>query len=409
MATEFVCAIAADDSEDYQTLDLWEDAVGCDLRAATNTARVYPIASNNSLAVGDSITGAGTGNYTGTVFGITSTQLLVVHGTAGQEYEDNEQINDDGSAAYCTLAATAAADVDTVIAVAEIHDELTLTATFSLTDFTTDATNYVIIRPVSGDEATLTKFDETKAFVTVNSTDDNNYGIQTTDTYTRINNLQVKQVGTDGSHQNRGVDFLGTGGSVTGCRFRDTVTTGAAVTAVRAPGVATITNSMFETGSGGSTNIAITCSSSSANKIYNCTLIGNDTSEVGIDTFSGGTDVICNCIIVAYVDTIDMTGSPDVDNCLSNESGFSDGDNSVYFNGDWSTVFVSTITRDFHLLPSDTVAHKAGLGNASDADIPLTDMEGTPRTTALVTDIGADEVADNLGGSAYITIMIGLD
>jgi hypothetical protein len=150
MATEFICTLKSDGTQDYTTLSAWWamlTASHVDFRAATGVARVYSITVGSAIADNATCTG-GTNSYTGHCLHHTATRMLFLHHTAAQTFVNGETVS--ASATNVTITSTVGSGTgDSPILVAELDGEITQTAALSMTFATpphTDGTNCIIIR-----------------------------------------------------------------------------------------------------------------------------------------------------------------------------------------------------------------------------------------------------------------------
>jgi len=146
MATEFICSIRATGG-DYPTLTAWEAAIQTDLTSAKT--KVY---SHSGIVgiVGDGalVSGASSG-ATGTVRHASATQVLVEIDAASVDFTSGEQMQVDASN-YVTLTDAG----DSAIAVAEGYADWPsgLGELVTVSGWTVNSTNYIIIRAATGNE-----------------------------------------------------------------------------------------------------------------------------------------------------------------------------------------------------------------------------------------------------------------
>lgn len=124
----------------------------------------------------------------------------------------------------------------------------------------------------------------------------------------------------------------------------------------------------------------------SANNVY-------DNCNTGVLGYAGDkclNDIYQNC-------TTDISGADNIDYCLTDNASIAGtGTNNIL---NTTLTFVDSANADYHLVAGDTAAIGAGLGPASDSDVPVDDVDGDTRSGAT-TDIGIDLY----GGAGGLTL-----
>ncbi len=156
MVTEFVAKVDTDNEAgtSYTSIALFEAGVdGFDYTDAQ--ARVYTHGGiTDDVSDGDQMIGSENG-YTSTVIHCTSTQILVWHDSAAETYDANEVLEEDGGDGEVTIDSGDGAG-DTSHPVAECKASSgtadTSNCTFDNSTTTNTTTNWIIVRPASGQE-----------------------------------------------------------------------------------------------------------------------------------------------------------------------------------------------------------------------------------------------------------------
>lgn len=131
--------------ENHTTISSFASDVGCDL-TASSTAMASHGGITGSLAPGTTVRKQSDTGVTATIAGITSTQILLKSISGGTFSSGDVVEKSDGSSNYVTLSSNQDA---TVIVQCELKNQA-FNESVSLTGFTTDASNYVELRPTSG-------------------------------------------------------------------------------------------------------------------------------------------------------------------------------------------------------------------------------------------------------------------
>jgi hypothetical protein len=418
VASEFVVQVGPGNTGvgEKTSFETWEAAVQADLTDAQT--RVYTHGGiTGTISDGATLTGQNN-SYVATVKICTTTQVMVVHDTAAETFEADEQLQVDASNHVSVDSADGGGD--TVIAVAECS---TTGASDSsavnkiLDGWTVDSTNYVEIRAASGHEAVLSGWDTSRYRLATVVSVGTAWGLLVEEPFTVVRGLQVELTGV--ANGNMRCIHLGSGVGASGadvfacyCRYDVTGVGGGSQNIFNVDVNGYFTDCIGDistyTGTGG---VVGRMGNSSTAKFYNCVAYGNNNVNYGFNTSSNNC-TLKNC--VSFNNVVDFsTASSTIDYCASDDG---DGTNSVT-PADWSTVFEDHANGDFRRKAADRDLYRAGVGPATDSDVNTTDMNGDARS-GTVCEIGADEyppasattVYVNPDGSGdYITVQAAID
>jgi hypothetical protein len=259
-----------------------------------------------------------------------------------------------------------------------------------LLNWTTGASNYILIEAASGDEAVKTGIDTSRYRLSV--TDPDVAALRIEQGFVRLKGLQV-ELGYTSAAYKAGITFSGTPASndlrVDSCYVQGPDNASSNSYGVNAGDTdidgAVVQNTVVTGFESAGLRLAAT-----SVDVYQCVVHG--TGSDGIFINSGCSGDITNCAVFDNGDDFDNRGSPTIDHCASDDG---DGTNAVSpSGGSWSNEFSDPANGDFTLLNTGNLYQ----GGTSIAGGPSVDIEGD--SWGSPPSIGVDEYV-SAGGTTH--------
>lgn len=408
--TEFVSTIRASGG-DYNTLSGWEDAVECDLTAATTRvfsgAKLGTLSENNLVELYRGGVDTGIDSY---VVATSAGGQILVDGITGASYDLVAQNNDiwrkDASNYWTISGATGNQLGDSAIAIAQIDGAWASadTTAVDINGWTTSATNYIKVYTTESARHNG-KWDTGKYRLEAS----NSYGvINNKEEYVRIDGLQIKQTGIYVSSWPVYAGIFRGGGLETvlsDIRISNNIIKGSSLTG--SDYTAGITNYGYNINFKVWNNIIydfnkgilfnyIGSSNAMNVYIYNNTVINFASSGIyvsGWSNYSVDLRLKNNLVQQSNYTNYGIGGSLSTSGLVTREYVANLSKDATSLNTELrnkTVAFISEANDDFHLAHSDSNAKDAGADLSVDAYLPFSDdIDGDTRR--VLWDIGADE------------------
>ena len=273
------------------------------------------------------------------------------------------------------------------------------TTGFTITGWTTSATDYIFIEAASGDEAIADGWDDNRYSLHISG---DSTAMTITETFVRLNGLQIKL--TNAADSNHGI-LYNTGTTPNDIRFSNCritgVLSGTASANVGVYSSATTSNLIFSNlivEGWDTTNALGIYARNGTLGVYNSTIYGNTT---GIRIRDHNGTIKNSAIFKNGNDILDSAGGSTIDYCATDDN---DGTNIVAESGggaEWPDDFEDAAAGDFRLKSGSNLVD-AGTDDPSGSGYGDPDINGTARASPW--DVGAYEFPAAAGGSVA-TIM----